>query len=655
MEFVYVSFNLKSFVSNDDSIDSYEKDYKSIYAPLIKFLFSHPNFKFNISCSGAEISFLKKRHNELFTVCKTMIERNQMELLGGGFYNPVLPLLYPVDRNGQIDMLSSEIRQTFGKRPRGAAIFGDIWDASLVNTFNTCGIEYVYLDSEIIPSNKRKFLPLIVSDFGKSIDIYPTYENLVPNKKTEIVDFVQEILKMAEKMDRKDSYFQFSPNRIISISLTHAQIEELINCKWFEKLNSYLEANDTKLKLINPTEYRKENETKVSCHLSTGISSKISELMDYGNTIYDYLETKPNSKALYNRILYVQMMVNQYKGDKMRKKDARDKLWEAQNGQAIVCCNEQVDSNYHNRQEAYRALMEAEKILRDDSFKPSITCFDYDYDGLNEYVCRMENYFAMVSLFSGSINELDVLKNTGNYADNLKRRSEYDGCSDDYTKGIFVDHIFNEVQFDSYVNGLPAGDGVFSRVKYSELKFSRHHNEIQLCANALFGASKQPVYLRKKYIINPTGMNVQYIIKNLSDKPLKAKFAVESNFANLDFDANDIKYFNVEVADSQFVRVVDAKKSTLDLYKKDLLKNVDVVRLTDNERGVSFSFEPNENCGYHFQPVIINRPKKESSKLTPVHMSFTSTLYWDINIEPGKDTEKNLNFTISYIKKDKKK
>ena len=36
-------------------------------------------------------------------------------------------------------------------------------------------------------------------------------------------------------------------------------------------------------------------------------------------------------------------------------------------------------------------------------------------------------------------------------------------------------------------------------------------------------------------------------------------------------------------------------------------------------------------------------------------MSFTSTLYWDINIEPGKDTEKNLNFTISYIKKDKKK
>lgn len=657
MEFVYVSFNLKSFISYDESNDLFEKDYKNITAPLIKFLYANPDFKFNFSFSGSEILYFKKRHNELFTISKTMQERNQIEFLGGGFYNPILPLLYPVDRNGQIDMLSVEIRQHFGKRPRGASLFADIWDSSLVNTLNTCGLEYVLLNSELIPSSKRKYLPLIMSDFGKSIDIFPTYDNYIPDEKTEVIDFVQDILKAAEKIDKKDTYFQYSPNRIINISFTHAQIQKLLECKWFEKLNSYLQANpDCKLKLINPTEYKRENETRIPFYLSNGIHPNIASQMDSGTTIYDYLESKPNSKALYNRIIYVQMMVNQYKGDKMRKQHARDKLWLAQNGLGLVCYPECVDSNTNNRQQAYKNLMEAEKVIRNDGkFKPSITSFDYNYDGLNEYVCRMENYFAYVSLFSGSINELEVLKGNGNYADNLRRVQKYDNCSDDYTRGIFVDHIFNDVQFESYVNGLPAGDGVFSKVKYSELKFSRHHNEIQLCANAYYGASKQPVYLRKKYIINDTGMNVQYIIKNLSDKPLKAKFAVESNFASIDFDPKNINYFNVEVADSQFVRVLDSKKSTLEMYKKELLKNVDVVRLTDVENCIAFAFEPNENCGYHFLPVTVNRPASDKAEPGPVAMSFISTLYWDIDIEPGKETEKNLNFTISYVKKDKKK
>lgn len=657
MEFVYVSFNLKSFDSPKDSNDLFDKDYKNIYAPLIKFLFSHPDFKFNFSFSGSQITYFKKRKNELFSVCKTMVEREQIEVLGGGFYSPLLPLLYPVDRNGQIDKLSSEIRQGFGKRPRGAALFADAWDSSLVNTLNTCGLEYVFLDYELIPVNKRKFLPLIMSDFGKVIDIFPTYSNLIPTEKTEVMDFVQEILKSAEKIEKKDTYFQSSPDRIVNMSLTHKQVEALIANKWFEKLDSYIKGNpDCKLKLINPTEFRKNHETKVPCHLSTGLHPIISKTMDYGNSVYDYLESNKDSKALYNRIVFIQMLVNQHKGDKMRKQEAREKLWEAQSGYGLICHPSCPDANVANRQAAYKALMEAEKILRNDgSFKPSISCFDYNYDGLNEYVCRMENYFAYVSLYSGAINALDVMKITGNYADNLARVAEYDGVTDEYHRGIFVDHIFNEVQFDSYVNGLPAGDGVFSKVKYSELKFSRHHNEIQLCATAYVGPSKQKVYLRKKYIINSTGMNVQYILKNMSEKPLKAKFAVESNFANPDFNNDDIKYFGVEIADSQFVRVLDSKKSTLDLYKKDLLKNVDVVRLTDVENGVSFSFEPNENCGYYFQPLFVKRPDVNNSTPKPVQMSFTSTLFWDINIDPEKETEKNLNFTISNIKKEKKK
>ena len=34
--------------------------------------------------------------------------------------------------------------------------------------------------------------------------------------------------------------------------------------------------------------------------------------------------------------------------------------------------------------------------------------------------------------------------------------------------------------------------------------------------------------------------------------------------------------------------------------------------------------------------------------------TFVSTLYWDIDIESGKETEKTINFTITSVKKAKK-
>ena len=132
------------------SSENFDRNYQSVYKPLIKFLFSHPDFKFSFAFSGNQIQYFKKRKNEIISILKQLAERNQIEFLGGGYYSPILPLLYPVDRNGQIDLLSAEIRQTFGKRPRGISLFADCWDSSLVNNVHTCGLDYVVLDSTLI-------------------------------------------------------------------------------------------------------------------------------------------------------------------------------------------------------------------------------------------------------------------------------------------------------------------------------------------------------------------------------------------------------------------------------------------------------------------------------------------------------------------------
>ena len=646
-----------------DSPEEYDRMYQTVYKPLARFLYSHPDFKFSFSFTGPQLLYYKKKRNEFLTIIKELVERNQVEILGGGFYAPVLPLLFTVDRNTQIDMLSTEIRQTVGKRPRGITMFADIWDSSLVNNLQICGIEYALLDSNSIPENKRNFLYNIMQDLGKTVEIFPYYNEFVPAVDTPCDIFDKTITKAVEKVEKQDDYLQINPDKIVILSMNYETLSQLVEAKWFEKFADYLKnTTETRIKTGIIDEYRKEQNIKLPAYIPTAMNELLDNWCGYlvrnrnkssfPNTVYNFMEIYPACRNLYNRITYMTILINQYKNDKMRKKAAREKLLEAQRGNAILCTLNGPYTNTTHRQNAYRSLITAEKFLNEDGkFTENISRFDYTNDGLNEYVCRMHNYFAYISLLGGAVQELDIMKNCGNYADNLSRVFEYDGAEDGYNRGIFVDHLFGQDQFERYINGEAAGDGVFSRIYYKDAKFSASRKELQLVAEAEYKPAHQKVTLRKKYLLNSNGITVQYILKNESSKPLSLKLAVESNFADVNFENGTVKYFNIEVAEKDQVQILDSKKSTKEFYSKEQLKNVAAVRLTDGIKGVSFGFEPNEQCGYFYMPVIFHRPDYYTNQLTTSAATFVSTLFWNIEVESGKETEKTVNFTITSVKK----
>ena len=666
MNSIYVCFNLRFLSVNTDATEEYDKVYQSVYKPLVKFLYSHPDFKFSFSFTGPQLIYYKKKRTEFITILKELVERNQVEILGGGYYSPVLPLLFTVDRNTQIDMLSTEIRQTVGRRPRGITMFADIWDSSMVNNLQTSGIEYALLDSSSIPEHKRRFINYIMTEFGKSVELVPYYNEFTPAADTSCDIFDKNICKAVEKTERQDDYFQFSPEKIIVLSLNVPTIEPLIESKWFEKFDEYLKnAKESRLKSSTIDEYRKNQAFKIPVYIPSTMNRMINSWCGYSirnksranmpNTVYDFMEFYEQSQMLYNRMTYMTLLINQYKNDKMRKKAARDQLLEAQNGTALLATLHGPYCNTKYRQDSYRALITAEKFLLDDQkFTESITRFDYTNDGINEYVCRMLNYFSYISLNGGCIRELDVRKNCGNYADNLNRVFEYDGVEDGYKRGILVDHLFDNEQFMRYINGEAAGDGVFSRIIYHELKFSANKMELTLLAEAEYKPTHQKVSLRKKYIFNSNGLTVQYILKNESSKPMNLKLAVESNLCDVNFENEKVSYFNIEVAQKEQVTVLDPKKSTQIMNNKGQLNDVQAIRLTDSIKGVSFGFEPNEDCGYYYSPIIFKRPDYYTSKLVTCSATFVSTMFWNVDIESGKETEKTINFSITSVKKEKK-
>ncbi len=658
-----LEFSRESKFFTDSS--SFDAVYKNFFKPLGMLLFSNPGLSFSINFSGTELEALKKKNPEYIELLKTLVSRKQLEVIGGGYYNPVFPLLFPQDRTGQIELLSSLIRQCFGKRPRGLSICGDCWEPSLVKSFESCSMEYVVLDSSLIPQSKQCYRPVIMSDRGTSIAILPSYKALVPGREEAAADFVKRVILSARKVEKTDREYAYG-DRVVVIRFSEETIPVLLNAEWTQSLIQEIQKNSAEIALSVPSVAMKLVSTMIPAYITAGLDAGIArwcfapyeavEVKDkYPVNIYDFFETYPSSRALYDRMIYVSLLVNQCHGDKARKKSAREFLWASQCGNAYVCnaCDPLVNSLEIRK--AYKNLTEAEKLVRMSStFKETVTNYDYNGDGFNEYVCRLEKFNACIGTYGGSVFELDVMKSSGNYADNMERISTFDGINDEYFRGFFVDHLFEADEFKKYAKGLPCRNGQFSGRRYKEVLFSAARHEIQLECKSEFSSMNQPISLRKNYNVTSNGIVVQYIIKNEGPVALKAKLAIESNICETEFLSPDCEPFSIEYVTGGQVQSAESNIASASVSESGLITGVDTVQVTDRMNNVSFMFEPNEDASLVFFPVVFHRRPDNSDELKEAGRTLALSFVWDVDLAGGMEMEKTINLTIAYSRKRRK-
>ncbi|HEY2759690.1 MAG TPA: alpha-amylase/4-alpha-glucanotransferase domain-containing protein, partial [Pirellulales bacterium] len=70
----------------------------------------------------------------------------RVEIIGGAFYEPILPMIPPRDRIGQIRAYRDYLQQRFGVPIRGAWIAERVWEQSLTADLAAAGVEYIILD-----------------------------------------------------------------------------------------------------------------------------------------------------------------------------------------------------------------------------------------------------------------------------------------------------------------------------------------------------------------------------------------------------------------------------------------------------------------------------------------------------------------------------
>ncbi|MFW5743295.1 MAG: alpha-amylase/4-alpha-glucanotransferase domain-containing protein [Spirochaetota bacterium] len=574
---IFGSTNSQPVGATDEEI---EHVYQRSYKPFLRALYNAPQVPVTLHYSGQLLQWLERHHSEYTDVLSEMVARKQIELLGGGFYDPVLSLIPRPDRLGQIESLTTYLRKRFGRRPRGTWITEHVWEPSLASTLKSSGMEYVFLDDyHFIAaglSGDDLVRPCITEDQGKTVIVFPVCHDLQLVARQGLPEDVIAFMKARASDD---------PGQVFVLMDEGERYEESTRVDngptprnvWLEHFVELLEENGEWIDVVLPAVYLKEQRPRTRGYFP---SASYEEMMYwsltperqeayeslkrrfadgrngyiFGGYFRQFLTRYAESNLMYAKMQYTHVLVNQIRGDKYRKQAAREELWRGQCHAAYWHGNHGGIYSNRLRKNVYRSLIEAEKKTRERGiFIPSVVTVDFDMDGVDEYLYQGQDLNAYVHTEGGVLFELDYLPISWNYLDTLARRRESYHTPDvealgydSHPRKSFVDHFFDaEATVDDFYRAAALERGGFVDTMYERADGKRDTHVVALSASATVRAHDvdHVVEMTKRFRFGRGTLEVDYTIENASARRLKTIFAPELNFAFLSQDADSLRLF----------------------------------------------------------------------------------------------------------------
>ncbi len=131
-------------VGNFDGV--FEQAYRTSYLPFLDVLEGYPEIPFVLHTSGPLLEWLVDHRPDYIARLKTLVAAGRVEILGGGFFEPILTMIPYRDRVGQIRSFSHYLEEIFPTKVRGMWVPERVWEQQLVSAIVAAGIEYTVLD-----------------------------------------------------------------------------------------------------------------------------------------------------------------------------------------------------------------------------------------------------------------------------------------------------------------------------------------------------------------------------------------------------------------------------------------------------------------------------------------------------------------------------
>ena len=135
---------------------------------------------------------------------KSLIRRGQIEIISGGFFEPIMSAIPEEDRKSQINLNKDILRDIFDVKAKGIWLAERVWTPELLETLNAAELEYVVLDDTHVLKSERgeknnAFAPCETESYGKKIKIIPASTKLrymIPyNSPEKVISYFEEVSK----------------------------------------------------------------------------------------------------------------------------------------------------------------------------------------------------------------------------------------------------------------------------------------------------------------------------------------------------------------------------------------------------------------------------------------------------------------------------
>lgn len=668
--------------------------YEYSYKPLLKLLYNHADTRFTMYYSGLLIEWLERHHTEFVDVLTEMVKRRQVELLGGAFFEPILPLIPKTDRIGQIERLTTHIRKCFGRRPRGAWIPESIWDQRIAANLKAGGIEYAFLrDSAFhfepdgaVPNGglygehahlgRVGHHPVLTEDQGKTLLLLPLAheisERMFEVSPQTIIDELRTIAAgntVGGSVPASEGTSDTSRSRfngtspLVSLVFDGSRIgfdaeHSKERIQWFEDFLSLLTANRDWITVGTPQRvlrsYHPRSRRYAPVSSLHGMMSWLRRVVpdlpnssdDMWRSFRSVMEIYPESGRLYAKMQHTHVLVNQVRGDKYRKMTAREELWRGQSHFAYW--HNQTGGIYRSnlRKATYAALIEAEKTTRERGiFIPSLSRVDVDLDGEDEILYQGNEINAYVDRTGACVFEIDFLAKNWNYLDTFRRRSEpfHDEATatagyDDWSRAAFVDHVLVPGHgMDEFARGTRRQVCELNSVDYDLLDLDKERSTAVFQAVCRPDDSLGEITIKKSYHFVKNRVELQYTIENTGMGVISYEHASETN---LSFHSLEPGKLRLHVRQGRQRQELSPDSIELDA--------VSDIQFFDLHNGTTITINPSE------RPTVWSFPVEAVGMLWDrPHWFYESNcvvMRWPVSLEPGEEQTFSISLKIETTK-----
>jgi alpha-amylase len=562
-------------VHNHQPVGNFEhvvgRAFKDCYRPFLERLEKHPGFKFSLHFSGPLWEHMEKKERTSWDLVKAMAGRGQVELLSGGFYEPILSIIPEEDRVGQVRLMNDFIAANFGQTPRGLWLTERVWEPQLPKSIAAAGIEYTLLDEEHFhyAGVRDLYTTYLTEDEGRPLRIFPIDKKLRYMIPFHSLDKVEEYLRGIQSSggtailgDDGEKFGVWPGTK-----------KWVYDDGWLEKFLAFVE--DRGIRMMTCSEYLDAFPPAGRVYLPP---ASYEEMMEWvlepaesrayeeiramipeagrrflrGGFFRDFFLKYVESNHLHKRMIMISREVHGAPGDaealrELYRGQCNDPYWHGVFGGLYLP---------HLREAVYHHLLEAEKRTPRPGDWATL---DYDLDGREELFWRGETFNLLVKpSFGGSLVEVDHVPWARNLSDVLSRRPEsyHFPRGEEFGEGKSIHEIEKKLPprakdlmrydwhpryslLDHFIHADSTEED-FRKVNYGEQgDFVNQPYEASVRDGGLelerrgwvwVDGERLPVLVRKRIEPGSSLIRVVYDVENLSERSLRLRFGSEWNF-----------------------------------------------------------------------------------------------------------------------------